>query len=396
MTLTRVTVVTTSYPISPGSISGIFVSRLVHALSRSVEVSVVTPADRTSRATAKQGAIAVIPCRYAPRRWQVLAHAPGGIPVALTDKPALKLLLPAMLLSLLIRSLREAGRSNVIHANWAVCGCIAGLAGFIRRRPVVTTLRGEDVTRAAQSFTDRLLLRMCGALSARVICVSTDMREWLRARFPGIARKTELVENGVDGDFLAVGERRVFRHATSPLRLITVGSLIPRKGVDQIIRALIQAGKVSDATLTIVGSGPEQVALQGLVAEKNLGDRVRFIGRVAASDIPGWLADSDIFVLASHSEGRPNVAVEAMATGLPVIASNIPGVTELVEHGQTGLLFRDGDIAGLARCIMDLGRDADLRRRIGMRGRQLILERGLTWTNCAARHLALYQTVLAE
>lgn len=395
MPVKRVSFLTTSYPLSAQSLSGVFVWRLVRALSASVAIEVITPADTDVVKRQTAGGVTVMPCRYAPRHWQRLAHTPGGIPVALNGRPMLRLLLPVLLLSMFAGAFRGAGGSDLLHANWAVCGCIAGLAGFLRRRPVITTLRGDDVTRARRALTDRLLLRLCAALSARIVCVSADMRAWLDAEFPKFAAKTELIENGVDEAFLAMGEGRDYARASGPVRLIAVGSLIPRKGFDQIIHAVGRAAKRIDVTLTIVGSGPEEAALRALVAAERLEKQVILAGAVAAMEIPARLGAADVFVLASHSEGRPNVLVEALASGLPAIATDIPGNRELIDHGHTGLLFRDGEVDDLASEIVRLGGDPELRRGLGTRGRELVLRRGLTWKGCAAKHLALYAAVAA-
>ena len=103
-----------------------------------------------------------------------------------------------------------------------------------------------------------------------------------------------------------------------------------------------------------------------------------------------------VFVLASHSEGRPNVILEAMAAALPVVASDIPGVNELVEHGHTGLLFRPGVIEELTQHLLALARDAMLRDRLGRAGRGSILQRQLRWRATAEQYDRLYTTLMEK
>lgn len=393
MPLEKVTLVTTSFPVGARSVSGIFVAHLAHELSKFVELTVVTPADTASAGRFRRQSVTVVTCRYAPKRWQYLAHAPGGIPVALKNNRWLYLWLPGMLLSLFTSSAREALSSSVIHANWAVCGCLAGVLGRMLGKPVVTTLRGEDVTRAGCSTIDRLLLRTCLRLSNRVVSVSQDMRNWLVENFLQYADKLVLIENGVDEAFLVVGAQRNHGNPPRAIHLITVGSLIPRKGVDQILRALAQLEGVRP-TLSVVGAGPEERALTDMAKSLGLTERVTFTGRVEPGEVTALLAEADVFVLASHSEGRPNVVLEAMAAGLPVIASDIPGVSEIVEHEHTGLLFDDGEMVQLARCIETLGADQGLQRRLGEEGRNRILSKGLTWPNCARKYVEVYRELL--
>lgn len=394
MALQKVTLVTTSFPVGARSVSGIFVAHLADRLSDLVDLTVVTPADASNSGRFPRRALTVVACRYAPKRWQYLAHAPGGIPVALNNNRWLYLWLPGMLLSLFISSAREALSSSVIHANWVICGCLAGVLGRMLGKPVVTTLRGEDVTRGGRSAMDRLLLRICLRLSNRVVSVSQDMRNWLADNFIQYADKLVLIENGVDQAFLLVGAQRNYGNPARAMHLITVGSLIPRKGVDQILRALAQLDGVRP-TLTVVGSGPEEQSLREMAERLGLAGHVRFIGRVEPKEVLALLAEADVFVLASHSEGRPNVILEAMAAGLPVIASNIPGVREIVDHGATGLLFDDGAIVPLARCIETLSADQALRRRLGEGGRDRILSKELTWPNCARKYVEVYRELLS-
>lgn len=183
MPLRKVTLVTTSFPVGTRSVSGIFVAHLANAIADLLEVEVVTPADKEIVGRLQRGVVSVVACRYAPQRLQRLAHAPGGVPVAIKKNGWLYLLLPGMLLSLFISTVRHGLSSNVLHANWAVCGCLAGIVGRMLRKPVVTTLRGEDVTRARHSTLEHILLRICVRLSNRVVSVSQDMRDWLAENF---------------------------------------------------------------------------------------------------------------------------------------------------------------------------------------------------------------------
>src|SRR5262249_44902409 len=176
--------------------------------------------------------------RYAPRRLQTLAHAPGGIPVALRTRKWAFLLVPGFLLAMFASCLRLGRSIDIIHANWAICGCIAGLAGRLLCVPVITSLRGDDITRAQRSFADRLILSLCLHWSHAVVTVIHAIEAWIQERYPHHTSKICTIENGVEDVFLALPAG----HNTAPseprLRLLTVGSLIARKGVDQIIAAV--------------------------------------------------------------------------------------------------------------------------------------------------------------
>lgn len=387
----RLLVLTTSFPLTRESVSGVFVSRLIeHLPSNQICTTVLTPADCTTTKLVLRKRLTIYPFRYAPRSWQVIAHTPGGIPAALKRNKWLYLLIPAFLLSMLLTTIRLAWRSDVIHANWAICGCVSGIVGKVMNIPVVTSLRGDDITRARKMSIDRFILYFCMRLSKKIIAVSHSMQEWLNQQFPWAATKIVLVENGVETSLLNIARKNVGRRHSSSLRILTIGSLISRKGIDQIIRALGNSERGRKLSLKIVGRGPEEDRLKEMVIACGLGDRVKFSGEVPSNKIGVLLENSDIFILASHSEGRPNVILEAMAAARAIIATNISGTNELIRHNETGLLFEENDINGLTGYIDMLADDAELRDRLGKAARNFIIDKGLLWENTAEQYQKIY------
>lgn len=389
----RVAILTTSFPLSRDSISGIFISRLVRHLPRTIRPTVLTPCGQQIPVD-DDGANYKLNCfRYAPLRWQVLAHQPGGIPVAIKRRPILALLIPVLLLSSLVACIRACRHVDIIHANWSINGVIAAVVGRFLGVPVVTTLRGEDITRAKRLWVDGYVLRLCVSLSSRIVTVSTSIGDLIKLRYAQHAHKVRVIPNGVDEHFLdqPLGLSQD-RHG---LRLISIGSLIPRKGLDQALLALAHLNDNSNITLDILGQGPEEKRLRELVTAHTLHDRVRFLGQVQADDVLPYLFAADALILCSHSEGRPNVVLEAMAAGLPVVATDIEGVRELVQPGVTGLLFEPGDHEALARQVLAL-RDPELRCRMGRAARQFIIGSRLLWKDTAAHYAELYKEVRAQ
>lgn len=392
----RVAVLTTSYPLTPQSSSGIFVARLIDKLPSAVEMTVITPASRTIAGTQIAGRATIQTFRYAPRQLQILAHEPGGIPVALQAHPWTQLLLPGFLLAMFIACVRNARKAEIVHANWAICGCVAGLVRCMTRVPVVTTLRGADITRAERKWLDRLILTLCIKLSTRIVCVSNAIENWLREQYPRQAAKICIIENGVEEELLALSPDRPASGPNNELRLLTVGSLIPRKGIERAIRALRGINRQGRAVLTIVGDGPERARLAALANELGLSDKVEFRGALAPTDVMHLLATTDVFILSSTSEGRPNVVLEAMAAAVPVVASDIPGTQELVEHGHTGYLFTPDNIDMLVQHLRSLQQSPELRTKMGLAGRAAILRRQLRWNETAARYYELYRQAIED
>lgn len=393
-TILQVAVLTTSYPLAPCSTSGIFVARLLEAMPDKVAISVITPASRTGTGYSRQRSrLTVLPVRYAPKSWQRLAHEPGGLPVALRGSPWLYAILPLLVVALAFRTLWEARSHHLIHANWAFNGVIAGLAGILTGRPVLTSLRGEDVSRSRKTWHARLSLSLAVALSRTIVAVSTDMAEWLRGLYPAASRKIVVVENGVDPSFLEVCDTRRARPPHAVPILVCAGNLIPRKGHSVLLRALARC-TIDPWKLQLAGEGSERAELVRLAGELDLTSRIEFLGELPPNAMPAFLANADLFVLPSFSEGRPNALLEAMAAGLPVVASSINGVTELVEDGRTGRTFPAGDDQALAIVLHALLQDASSLSTLGGAAHAEICRRRLTWAGAAEKYVGHYRQLV--
>ncbi len=159
-------------------------------------------------------------------------------------------------------------------------------------------------------------------------------------------------------------------------RLIFVGRLVAGKGVTVLLRALHQLNTSPlqpELSLTVVGDGPDRVMFEREATELGLGSQVSFVGSRSPAEVAGLLADADIFVLPSFSEGLPVVLMEAMASELPVVSTGIAGVPELVVHGETGLVVPPTDIQSLSEAIIRLAADPILRTELGVAGRKKVL-----------------------
>lgn len=392
----KVAILTTSYPLRENSASGIFVKRLVKNLPSWVEARVITPCSSQELELNVSNNHQIQCFRYAPRSWQILAHESGGIPVALQNRKFLILLLPVFIASMFIECLKISKSCDVIHANWSINGLIAGLAGIIMRTPVVTTLRGEDITKSERSKLFKIILRLCLATNKKIISVSEAINNQLTENFPNHLNKLVFLPNGVDSNFLEAvnlcgqdGDKD-----ENTLEILTVGSLIPRKGVKDIINALSKIKETeSNFRLSIIGTGVEKKHLEEIVNSLGLSKHVKFLGNVSPQEMPDYYMQADVFILASYSEGRPNVILESFAAGVPVIASKIDGVTELVEEKITGLLFLPGDSKQLATKIKLLKKNKELRSDLAKRGRELILDKELLWPKIGIRYAGIYESV---
>lgn len=161
------------------------------------------------------------------------------------------------------------------------------------------------------------------------------------------------------------------QHAERGTKLLFVARLAAVKGLPVLLDALVDLS--SDVTLTVVGDGPDRETLEKQAASLGLAGRVDFVGYRSQDEVAQHLAEADLFVLPSFAEGVPVVLMEAMATGLPVVATRVAGVAELVEDGVSGALVPPGNRAELTDAIGRFVEDADRRQRFGEAGRAKVV-----------------------
>ena len=383
----KVLLLTTSFPLGRESVSGIFVQRLAEKLSEVVDVEVLTPDPAMRMALPTDLAYQVSTFRYAPRRWQTLAHRPGGIPVALRGNLLYFFLLPGFVLCMALALYRKSRSSDAIHANWSMTGAIAGVIGHLTGRPVITTLRGADANCLHTSALARLAMRFCLHSNGATVAVSDAIEKDVGTLFPNHVHKLRMVPNGVDDEFFQVPPRT----GSEKITLISIGSLIERKGLELSIEALSRLKARRSVSYLIVGDGGEEERLRQVAEQHGVQGIVRFRGTVAHDRIPELLHRADVLLLPSRSEGRPNVVLEAMASGLPCLAFDVPGVNELVTDKVTGYLAAPFEVADFARKLERLLEDAEHRRRLGENGRDAIERMNLKWSETAARYISLYR-----
>ncbi|OEU50046.1 MAG: hypothetical protein BA871_02425 [Desulfuromonadales bacterium C00003096] len=333
--------------------------------------------------------------RYAPWSCQRLAQQPGGIPAALAAQPWLYGLLPAFLAGMGLSLIQLARQHDIIHAHWSVCGALAVLTQPIHQRPVITTLRGSDVNHAERSPIFNLLHKKAVQKSRFIVGVSQAIATDLGRQYHGLADKIRFVPNGVDYVFYALATGRDHL-APSPFKLLFIGSLILLKGLDVFLKALAGTNSQASWTLTVVGDGPEKDHLKSLAKDLKIDKNTHFLGNVSPDGIPQLMNDHNLLVLPSYREGRPNVVLEAMAAALPVLATDIEGTRELIQHGQTGWLVPPGDVDALSGVLDDLIGGKRNLAAAGLAGRQWMQEQGLTWDNTAKLYGQLYAEAIGS
>ncbi|MGH7279381.1 MAG: glycosyltransferase, partial [Candidatus Rokuibacteriota bacterium] len=234
--------------------------------------------------------------------------------------------------------------------------------------------------------------RLFSPLLDRFVTVSVDLRRWLACTVGIPERKLVTIVNGVDTSRFRDGDRDAGRRVLGVPEGVpvvgTVGRLDPVKDQAGLLRAFARvATQHPDAMLLVAGDGPCRAELDTLAADLGLGGRARFLGE--REDVPVVLRALDLFVLPSIAEGISNTILEALATGLPVIATRVGGNPELVDDGATGALVPARNPDALARAISAYVDDSHLRRLHGKAARQQAVER-FDLAGMVARYRDLY------
>jgi glycosyltransferase involved in cell wall biosynthesis len=260
---------------------------------------------------------------------------------------------------LLARACNRTGIEH-IHAHFGhPPGDVAMLAARLAGVPWSLTLHGTDVNRG-----DRRLLAAKAGEAAFVVCVGHFARNQLLPLVePAQRPRLHVVRCGLENRWFEPPGRASARNGH--LRVLSVARLDYPKEPDVLIEAIARLRRSGrPVELTVVGDGALRPRLEQRVRELQLSEDVVFAGFVGQDDLPRYYGSADVFCLSSASEGVPVVLMEAMASGVPVVAPRLPGVEELVEDERAGLLFEPGDAEGLARSVERLGSDPRLVDRL--------------------------------
>lgn len=255
-----------------------------------------------------------------------------------------------------VRRLRTEFPFDAILAAWAYPDAFA--AARLAREfgcPLVTNVLGSDINALAAMPHLEPQIKQALGQSHKVIAVSHALRE--RVLELGISPDKVIVQhNGVDGERFRLQDRCEvrLRLGLAPDRpvVLYVGNWVAEKGVDVLVRAFARLSEEGNKSiqLALVGSGPLEPALRELVKQHSLEDQVRFCGRKSHAEIPDWMAACDVFCLPSLREGCPNVILEALSSGRPVVASQVGGVPELLSN-ETGVMVEAGNADALAKSL---------------------------------------------
>ncbi|MEE9277162.1 MAG: glycosyltransferase [Dehalococcoidia bacterium] len=301
---------------------------------------------------------------------------------------------------------RAEGRSyDLVHSHYWLSGITGMTLASQWRRPHVAMFHtlGEVKNRARRAEREPPLRidaeREIVRRADRLICATPHERDFLAQLYGAHRECVSVVPGGVDLERFRPGDRSAARRAlgleSGPLALF-VGRLEPLKGVDILLRAAALADLDRPLTLLVVGGDPdngdERAPLQALCRDLRIVDRVRFVAAVGRADLPLYYQAADICVVPSYYESFGLVAVEALASGTPVIATRVGGLQHTVRDGQTGYLVSWRCPEPFAERMETLLENADLRERFGRAARDSVQQ--FAWTVVADQVVGVYEDLL--
>lgn len=397
----NVLMVTSSYPKFPGDVTAPFIESIAEAVAaRGHAVDVVLPHHPQLRRP--EGPVRCFAYRYAPRDdWSLWGYA-SSLEADVRVRPIVYALLPLVALALraeLSRRLTSV-RYDVAHIHWVVPNAALGF-DVVRahRTPLVISLHGSDVFLAERLRPARTLARLALRAAGAVSACSSDLAA-RAVRLGADPARLRTIPYGVDTTAFAPGAaaaglRQRLGVAPEALLVLGVGRLVEKKGFRHLLAA---AARVPGAHVVLAGDGDLRGAL--LAEAVRLGTPVTIAGALDRDTIRQAYAAADVVAVpsvvdrAGNVDGLPNVLLEALASGRPVVASALAGIPDVVAPEVNGLLVAPGDEAALAAALRRLAEQPETRRRLGAAARAQA-ERELTWQRVARSLEELYAEAAA-
>jgi len=410
----RILHVVTAFPRFPDDVITPWLVELLRRLrATGHEVEVFTSAYRGGGNREFEG-LRIHRFRYFPSPWEDLTHD-EAVPERLRRGVRYRLALPCYLLGGVFAMWRLCRRRgfDVVHVHWpmphALFGWVARAACGAR---LVTTFYGVELRWVKSGMPWlRGLLGRAARSSDRVVAISRytadEIRELAEVPITVIPYTSGLGARGAGGAPEAIGPAAGPAAAAAPAHpppaftVLFVGRLVARKGIPTLIEAARRLAAILPIRVRLIGDGPERAALEAQVVRAGLTRVVEFCGRVSSEELVRAYQQAGALVLPAvvdargDTEGLGVVLLEAMSYGIPVVASDIGGITDIVTHERTGLLVPPGDGAALAGAIERLARDAALRRRLADAGRRRFLD-DFSWPALVQRWESLYRAAVTS
>ncbi|OGC83400.1 MAG: hypothetical protein A2W07_03245 [candidate division Zixibacteria bacterium RBG_16_43_9] len=332
--------------------------------------------------------------RYFFKRWENLTHEEAA-PIRLKRKPLY--IFPAIFLVFFscvnIIKLCKKRKFDLIHVHWPFPLGIAGYLGakFSQGKLVLKFYSAELIFALKGPFLFKKILKSIIKKADLVVTNSTYTKTLLQSFYPGI--EAEVIPEG-----FTVSPRTVKKREEEVKKILFVGRLVERKGMEYLIRAIPLVAEQVEVKLDIVGDGELRTQLEELSDSLKLKDKINFTGRLGEEELGKYYQGCDLFVLPAivdhkgDTEGLGMVLVEALSYGKPVIASAVGGIVDIVKDRETGLLVPEKDEKALAQAIITVLKNPSLAEKLASAGYQHIVKY-FNWDKIVEKSITLYHRV---
>ena len=334
-----------------------------------------------------------------PARWSMGGSRLFFHPVSVGQYPLFEYPPYSLALATKMVDVVRQHRLDLLHVHYAVPNAVSAILAREILAPypirVITTLHGTDVTLVGNDPSYLETTRFGIQRSDCVTAVSESLKAMTLEQL-GNGREIRVVPNFIDpGRFLVAkkgpGARRWAKEGEQVL--VHLSNFRRVKRVPDVVAIFHRLSRERLLRLLLVGEGPELARAEQLCRDLGIGEQVVFLGTVG--DVEEVLAHADVFLLPSETESFGLAALEALACEVPVVASNVGGLPEVIEDGVSGFLRPVGDIDAMTAAARELLENGDRRREMGRAGRRLAAER-FSQTDIVSRYRDLYQEVLAK
>lgn len=399
-------VIATTFPRWAGDSEPAFVRHLsVELAKRGYDITVLAPHHKGAKRNEAMDGLNVVRFPYFwPAGLQRLCYE-GGILPNLKSRWSARLCLPPFLIAqfLAIGTLIRRKQIQLVHSHWLLPqGLSAALWCRWYRKPYLVTAHGADVFVVLTPLMSRLArytLARTGAITAN----SKATRQALLRLAPEV--DPIVIPNGVDLSLFGPHQDSPpirSTHGNPKVLLLAVGRFVEKKGFIYLIRAMPQILRAYPSTkLLLAGYGPLEAELEREVQAVDAQKQVRFLGGLPSTDLAKYYASADLFLCPSiyaadgDTEGQGVTILEAFASGTCVIATNVGGIPDMVEHGHTGVLVEEKSPEAIAAAVIQLLGNQNLQSKLTENARRWVLQHA-NWEEVAGRFAELYSRLLSE
>ncbi len=386
----RVLFVSNLFPDSGSAYLGLDNAALLHELSNFFDISVLSPRPSLNPKSWFDSSSA----RLSPRKVdERLSPSFAQVPyVPFLGTPGNYLLMRMFLSKRVGRIVKEVGIDAIVCSWLYPDGC--AMAAIARKLdvPIILITQGTDTHHYIHFPLRKKYILAALEQSCAVICRSAALGLLLEEAGAD-AEKIYPVYNGVDQTIFYPRDRAQCRTALEldhdETIFVFVGNFLPVKNPEFLLRAFSSTASGNKSLLVMVGRGPMRPALEKLCVRLGISERVRFTGSLSSQEVATWMGAADCLCLCSHNEGLPNVIIEAIASGLPVISTDVGGIKELLGADDRGVIVDPGDMEGYAEALTRFITGWQLST-------ESLLDAGLSWPECAQKHALIIREAMVK